>query len=67
VALIFRDFYKSTGQNKTKRTLLERVFNLASDDVISADNKSLLTMLSAEMTFRVVLILQLLKFTLLTL
>jgi len=40
VASIFRDFYKSTGQNKTKRTLLERVFNRASDDVISADNNS---------------------------
>jgi len=44
VASIFRDFFKSTGQNKTKRTLLERFFHLASDDAsddaISADNNS---------------------------
>ena len=40
VASIFRDFFKSTGQNKTKRTLFERIFNVASDDVISADNNS---------------------------
>jgi len=31
--------------------LFERIFNVASYDVISADNNSLLTMLSAEMTF----------------
>jgi len=40
VSSIFCDFFKSTGQNRTKRTLLERIFNVASDDVISADNNS---------------------------
>ena len=40
VAPIFRDFFNSTGQNKTKRTLFERIFKFASDDVISADNNS---------------------------
>jgi len=44
VASIFRDFFKSIGQNKTERTLFERIFNVASDYVISAANNSLLTM-----------------------
>ena len=51
VASIFRDFFKSTGQNVTKHTSFERSFNLASDDVIPAENNSLLPEFSAEMTF----------------
>ena len=39
-ASIFRDFFKRTGQNKIKRTLFERIFNVASHDVISANNNS---------------------------
>jgi len=51
VASIFRDFFKSTGQNVTKHTSFERSFNLASGDVIPAGNNSLLPEFSAEMTF----------------
>jgi len=38
VASIFRDFFKTTGQNVTKHTSFERSFNLAPDDVIPAEN-----------------------------
>ena len=34
VASIFRDFFKSTGQNVTKHTSLEFFFNLASVDAV---------------------------------
>jgi len=51
VASIFRDFFRITGQNVTKHTSFERSFNLAPDDVIPAENNSLLPEFSAEMTF----------------
>ena len=51
VAAMFLDFFKSTGQNVTKHALFERIINLAPEDAIPAENNSLLTMLSAEMTF----------------
>ena len=41
---MFCDIFKSNGQNVTKQTLFERYFSVAFDDVIPADNKSLLTM-----------------------
>ena len=50
LALFFRDFFKITGQNVTKHTLFELIFNLAPDDAIPAENNSLLTMVSAEIT-----------------
>ena len=37
VASIFRDFFKTTGQNVTKHTSFERSFNLAPDDVVPAE------------------------------
>jgi len=51
VALIIRDFFKSTGQNVTKYTSFERIFNLAPHDAIPYENNSLLTIFSAKMTF----------------
>jgi len=51
---IFHDYFKSVGQNVRKHTLFERIFILAPNDAIPAENNSFLTMLSAEMTFRYV-------------
>jgi len=51
---IFHNFFEGVGQNVRKHTLFERIFILAPNDAIHAENNSFLTMLSAEMTFRYV-------------
>jgi len=51
VALSFRDFVTSTGQNVTTRTSFERIFNHAPKNDIPAENNLFLTMLPAEMAF----------------